>query len=238
MTTAASFSTVDRLICEAMEDAGRLQHGDTPDSEMFAKYLNRFNDLVNFWTTQGLKLWSQSDLSVPLVAGTRDYTIGPGGSVNMTKPLRVLQGYYLDSSANRRPIYPLSWDEWLRLSTTTQQGQITQYFVNKRVATLNVSFWLVPDTTAATGTAHLLIQQQIARPISITETLDFPQETFIALRWMLADDIASGQPQAIMDRCKEKATVYRTTLENWDVEDAATSFSPDQRSGVYNSQFR
>ena len=35
----------------------------------------------------------------------------------------------------------------------------------------------------------------------------FAQEWRIALRWGLADDIATGQPQAIMDRCAQRAGV-------------------------------
>jgi hypothetical protein len=37
----------------------------------------------------------------------------------------------------------------------------------------------------------------------------------------------------------QKAEFYRAALENWDVEDAATTFQPDQRAGAYGvSQFR
>lgn len=238
MTTAASFNTPDRVIRYAMEDAGLLADGDNPNGDQLAKYSNRLNDLINLWQTQGLKLWTQIDQSITLIASQATYTLAPGGSVNMTKPLRALQGYYLDSTgANRRPIYPLSWDEYLRLSTVTQTGQISQYFVDKKQTSISVKFWLVPDATAATGTAHLLLQQQITNFTGLTDTLNFPQEWFIALRWGLADDICSGQPQAIMDRCAAKAAAFRSALEDWDVEDASTSFAPDMNAGSSASSF-
>lgn len=238
MTTAASFSTPNRIITYAMQDAGLLQEGDTPNSEQFAQYTNRLNDVINYLGTQGLKLWTQEDLSVTLVSGTATYSLGPAGSIITTKPLRVPQGYYLDVNNIRRPIYPLSWNEWLTLSQVIQTGAITQFFVNKQRADLEVSFWLVPDDTAATGTAHLLIQQQITNFTGVNDTMDFPQEWFMALRWCLADDICTGQPQAIMDRCEKRAFAYRTALENWDVEDAATMFQPDSRGGQNMSAFR
>jgi hypothetical protein len=152
----------------------------------------------------------------------------------MTKPLRIQQGYYLDQFQIRRPIYPLSWDEWLRLSTVYQTGPLTQFFVDKQQTSLNVYTWLIPDTTAATGTMHLLTQQQVTNPINLTETMNFPDEWGAALVWGLADEICTGQPQAIMDRCLQRSAQYRMMLEDWDVEDAPTSFAPDQRMGAYS----
>jgi hypothetical protein len=183
-------------------------------------------------------LWLQSDLTVPLTAGQATYTFGPGGSVDMTKPLRVLQGYYLDSYNTKRPLLALSRDEYTRLSNVVQVGAINSYFVDKQQSLLSVSFWLSPDTTAATGTAQLIIQQQVANLVSLNDDMNFPQEWFMALRWGLADDICTGQPQAIMDRCYNKAETFRTALEDWDVEDASTVFQPDQRSAYVTGGFR
>lgn len=230
---AATLSTPERLITDAMRDAGLLQQGSVPNSEQFAEYTRRLEDVINTLQTQGLKLWTQSDQSVTLVAGQRDYSMKLTGDVDIVRPLRVLQGYYLDADDNRRPIYPVSWDEWMRLSTTVQTGPIAQFFLDKQRTQLLVSFWLVPDATAALGTAHLLIQNQITNFTNLYDEIDFPIEWYMTLRWNLADDICTGQPQAIMDRCAMKAAMYRTTLENWDVEDAPTSFAPDTSRGAY-----
>lgn len=239
MTTPTTFGTPDRIIRMAMTDAGLLQEGDDPTSEQFANYLNRLNDLINFWQTQGLKIWLQYDLAVPLVAGQGVYVIGSGGDVNMTRPTRVLDnGYYLDTNSIKRPLIMISRDEYTRLSQVVNQGALSSYFVQKNQLDLTVSFWLVPDSAAAQGTAHLLIQQQVQNMVSLTDTLNFPQEWFIALRWGLADEICTGQPAVIMQRCSEKAEFYRNALEAWDVEDASTLFQPDQRTAYVTGAFR
>ena len=226
-----AFNSADRIITYAMRDAGLLQEGDSPSTLQYNNYINNLNDILNFLQTQGCKLWLQYDEPIPLVAAQTTYTMKLGGNVNIIKPLRVLQGYYLDSNGVKRPLTPLSRDEYSRLSQTTQQGSINSYFVDKQRDQLAVSFWLTPDTSAATGTAHLIIQNQVGNISAITDTMDFPQEWFLALRWGLADDICTGQPQAIMDRCMAKATAYREALEAWDVEDASTYFQPDQQMG-------
>lgn len=241
MTTPVT-NTAYSIIGSAMEDAGLLQDGDEPNSEQLAKYIVRLQDMVNFWVTQGLKLWLGIDQSVTLTAGKggtgNPYTFMPGGNVNMTKPLRVLQGYYLDSTGTtRRPIYGISWEEWLRLSAVNQTGQISQFFVDKQATSLNVYFWLIPDATAAAGTAHLYLEQQVTQLVSLTDTMAFPVEWTLALRWGLADEICTGQPQAIVQRCQQRAQYYRAALEDWDVEDVPTSFAPDQRMTPERSSF-
>jgi len=230
MTSPAFSSTPYSIIKDAMEDAGILNEGDEPTSEQYAKYLRRFRDLIVFLQTQGLKLWLQSDQAITLVASQASYTMMSGGDVSMTRPMRVLQGYYLDSSNNKRPLVVLSRDEYTRLSKTTDTGAINSFFVDKLKDRLTVSFWLVPDATAATGTAHVILQRQVATPISLTEDMDFPPEWITGLHWILADEISTGQPQAIQDKCAAKAMAYRTLLEDWDVEDASTLFQPDSQS--------
>lgn len=222
----------------AYKDAGLIQDGDEPTGEQYADGLMRLNDIANLWQTQGLKLWLNQDLGVPLIAGQGNYSLGPGGSVDMAKPMRVIESYYLDSSGIRRPLVPLSWDDYFRLSQVNQTGQINSYFVNKQQFKLDLFFWNIPDALAATGTVHLLIQNQITQMVSLTDTTAFPIEWSMGLRWGLADELSTGQPQAIMDRCERKATAYRQALEDWDVEDAPTSFTPDQRALYATSSFR
>ena len=237
--TAPALNTPNAIITTAMFQCGKLSEGQLPTSEQFARYMNNLNRMVNLWQTQGLKLWLQEDLPLTLTAGKggygNPYTIGPGGDIDMVKPTRIQQGYYLDSTGqNRRPIYPLSWQEWFTLSTQQQIGSIAQYFIDKQQTFLNVYLWLVPDSTAATGTAHFLTQQQVTNAINLTDTMNFPPEWGNALVWGLASEISTGQPMSVVDRCEAKAQEARRMLEDWDVEDAPTQFQPDMRQGGYN----
>lgn len=239
MAGSTNFNTPDRIIRMAMKDAGFLQEGEDPTNEEFADNLNRLNDIINFEQTQGLKLWLQYDLEIPLVAGQAMYSLGPGGDVDMTKPTRILDnGYYLDTSGFRRNLILMSRDEYMRRSNPYSQGAISSYFPDKQQNSLDVTMWLVPDSQAATGTVHVLIQQQVQNLVSLNDEMNFPQEWFMWLRWALASDICTGQPQAVVDRCTAFAEGYRMALEAWDVEDAATIFTPDQRAAYRTGAFR
>jgi len=243
MTTPAS-NTPYGIIIDAMQDAGLLQDGDDPTPEQLAKYMRRLRDVINICQTGGLKLWLLSDQSVTLVAGQATYSFKPSGDVNMVKPLRALQGYYLYTATNvRRPIWPLSWQEYLTLgqagTLAANRGTISQYFVNKLATELQVIFWLCPDSTeAANGTAHLLLQTQVTNPVELTETMAFPEEWRMYLHWGLAAEICTGQSQALITRCENKAAAYHAVLEDWNVEDTTTSFQPDSRARANVGNFR
>lgn len=243
MTTPA-INTPYGVINDAFEDAGYLQEGQELTPEQIAKGMRRLRDLINVWQIDGLKLWVNEDITVPLTAGTAAYTFAPAGTVVMTKPLRVLEAFYLYTDTNtRRPLSVMSLRDYWTLgqagTLTSNRGTITQYLVEKLATQLRVIFWLCPDATEAdNGAVHLLMQTQITNPIALTETMNFPEEWRMALRWGLADDLATGQPQTIMDRCKERAQFYKMKLEDWDVEDAPTSFAPNVQQAYPTGNFR
>jgi hypothetical protein len=237
--TAPVDGTPYAIINDAMHYAGYLQQGQTPNGEQLASNMSRLRDLINTTVqTTGLRLWLNVDLPITLVAGQAVYTFGPTGTVPMAKPLRVIEGYYLDANNVKRPLIPLAWDDKIRLGNETNTGPISQYFVDKQATLLKVQFWLVPDALAATGTAHLLLQVQAGVPVTLTEQTSFPVEWRMFLHWGLADEISTGQPPAIVTRCAAKAALYKDMLDGWDVEDAPTQFQPDSRSQYVNSRFR
>lgn len=235
---ASASNTVYGIINDAMHDAGLLQEGSDPNSEQLATYMRRLCDVINLWQTQGLKLFLQDEITIPLVAGQTTYPVNPPASDFPTKHLRVLQGAIVTPDGQRRPLSPLSRHEWFNLSQTSgTYGSVNSFYVDKQATSLNVHFWSVPGAYEANNSALLVVQKQAANPINLESNVAFPQEWRIALRWGLADDICTGQPQAIMDRCAQRAITYREMLEDWDVEDVQTTFAPANGHGYYGKSF-
>jgi hypothetical protein len=236
MAVAAS-NTAYGIIRDAMIDAGKLATGEEPDSEQLATYMRRLCDVINYFQTKGLKLFFNVEVTVTLIAGTSDYVLSTGATQYPTKPLRVLQGRIQTPQGETRPINPVSWEEWNRLPQFNE-GAVTAYFVDKQALTTTARFWNTPDASEALNVAILLVQEQAENPFNLELNVSFPQEWRMALRWGLADDICTGQPEVIMARCADRAQFYREELENWDVEDAPTMFAPDFRGAYYNGSFR
>ena len=238
MTTPTNFQNAYGIIVEAYFNASLTGEGQTPSSEKSAFAMNKLNRMVQLKQTKGLKLWTNMDLPVTLVAGVNLYTFGPGGTVVMTRPVRAPMAYYSDVNGIRRPIEPISRQEWDLLSQVNQLGAINNYFVDKQQLSLNVYLWLTPDASAATGSLHLIIQQQITYNTSLLDTINFPIEWSQWLTWGLAQQLAVGQPDAIVARCKGEADIAENILEGWDVEDTVTFFTPDARGAYGGNSFR
>lgn len=228
---AAESNTVYGIIKDAMFDAGYLEEGQNPNSEQLANNIRRLSDIINFYQTKGLKLFFLQEVSVNLVTGQGAYVLGPTGDVVMRMPKRILQAFVLNPQGIQRPLVPLSWQEWMTLSQVTgNNSTISSYFVDKQATYLRVHFWNPPDATEAANTVVLLTQVAATEIFTLTQETGFPQEWRMALRWALADDISTGQPEAIMNRCKANALTYLEALENWDVEDVSTQFTVDSRN--------
>jgi len=242
VASATSVSnTAYGIINDAMVDAGLLQEGQRADSEQLANFMRRLNDIVNLWQSYGLKLFLQQEVTFDMVADQSIYTFGPSGTgADMAKPSRVLQGYItLTNGDSRRPLTPLSVDEWERLGQVVgNSGVVNSYMVRKQTTLLQINLWPPPDATDVVNPCTLLFQVQPTGPIILSDNTSFPQEWRIALRWALAEDICTGQPQAIVDRCANNAKVYREQLEGWDVEDAPTYFGLDMRAQQSYGRFK
>lgn len=231
-------TTAQRLITDAYRDAGLISQTQSPAAGQLSDGLSRLNDIINFEQTQGLKLFLFQDIEVTPVSGQNTYTLMTGGSVNIDKPQNVIDGYYADANGIRRPIFPLSWNEWIRLSQINQPGQVNNYFVDKQFDRLVVKLWNTPDALAATGTVHLIARVQASNIAAVGANVLFPPEWFIFLRWALASDLATGQPAEIINRCDQKSAMYREALQNFDVEDSPIQFQPDSRMAYSQSDFK
>lgn len=225
----ANYGTPERIITMALRDAGKLAFDTDADSLQLLDGMQRLADLLYYQQTRGLKLWLLEDITVPIVADQGLYTFGPGGDVDMRKPFRVEFGYATQGAQlNRRPVTPLSYTDWTRLSNTTQSGQVTQYFADKQLELLKVNLWLVPDDTQVDeGEVHLIMRTKAEHLTNLTETMTFPPEWFLALRWNLASELSSGQPLAVQDRCQGFSDRYIDALEGWDIEDVSVQIQAD-----------
>jgi hypothetical protein len=222
----------------AYEDAAIVAEGQAVGGDQIVRGLQRMTDMINFWQTQGIKLFLNQLVSITLVQGQGTYVLGPGGGIVTAKPTRVIECFYVDSTGNRRQLIPMAWHDWNMLSQQLQQGSLNSYFADKQAFNINLHFWQVPDSTAATGTVSALVQVQQTGPIALTDTMQFPPEWFIALRSGLAAEVSIGQPQTIVAACETRAKTYREALENWDVEDVPVRFMVDQRGFQNYGRFR
>lgn len=237
MTTPTYYSSYARAIQEAYENAGYTAVGQRPSGEQWARGMNKLNTILMYLQTKGLKLFTWSDITLTLTSASQ-YAVGPSASgISMTKPLELRESYFLNSSGNKVPLNSISWNEWTRLPISSP-GQPTNIFVDKQPTVLNINLWPAPDTTSQGGSVHLIFQTPVAKGVSLTDNIGFPEEWFLCIMWTLADELCIGRPAPIQEKCKANRERYAKDAEDFDVENTSIRFAVDTQGGMYGSEFR
>ncbi|CAB4216895.1 hypothetical protein UFOVP1590_11 [uncultured Caudovirales phage] len=247
MTTSYSI-TRNQVTVAALRKLGVIEPGDTStsgtiDTNILDNAAITFNLMVKQWMTEGLKIWTVSEYTLPLVASTTSYTIGPGMDLNTDRPLKCIQAFLRNTSTTPNldiPVQIISQQEYNLLSSKGNSGVTNSIYLKTSATYSTVYVWLTPDTNTSTNyELHMIVQRPLSDMNTSTATLDFPNEWFNALVWGLADELAIefSVPANHRQEIMAKATMYRTKLEDWDQEFTPTFFQPDQRSGSYSSRY-
>jgi len=97
--------TRDQIISLALRKLGVLEIGDTPDANTVANAALSLNLFIKQLSVEGLKLWKNTEIIIPLTTNQTTYVLGGTTSTLMydslaptvaitDKPLKVIQGFY------------------------------------------------------------------------------------------------------------------------------------------------
>jgi hypothetical protein len=205
MTTSNSsdFSiSRDNIIKGALRLVGALAIGETPTADQVTEASEALNLLVKSWQADGMPLWARGSYDLPLTLGTAMYTIGTGQTVNIPKPLKITQAILHDTSSNVDiPMRIITRDEYLRLGNKTIQGQPIQIYYDPKRDTGEL--YVFPPANSATVT-YKQIRFTYQKPFedfdASTDTPDFPQEWYEALKYGLATRLAGEYGITLEDR--------------------------------------
>ena len=235
MTTVYSVSR-DTIISAALRKIQVLELGTTPDTDTLNNAAQALNIMIKAWQSNGIKLWTIDEYTLPLVATQTSYTISPSGpDLVGNKPLRITQAWMRNISVTPNidtPLQILSKAEYNILGTKGSPGMVNSIMYDPRGTTGILYVYLTPDTATATNYAlHFVAQRPMTDIATGTDVPDFPTEWQQALIWGLADELAIEYGCHVNQRQEIaiKAEKYRKDLEDWDVEYVSTFFTPDQR---------
>lgn len=117
-------TTANDIIVDAAESMGVYSPGETMSAADSSRMLSILNDMLDSWSNESLTTFAKLEQSLVFNPGQYQYTIGPGGYVNATRPLRILDGYgtcyILDTNGNRYPVEVMQQDQWNLIGNITQ----------------------------------------------------------------------------------------------------------------------
>ena len=87
--------TRDQIIEAALRSLAVLEEGAQPSATTLENASFSLNLILKKWQSEGIKLWTIKEYTLPLVPNQTSYTIGPSSAYNLnaSKPLRLIQAY-------------------------------------------------------------------------------------------------------------------------------------------------
>lgn len=245
--TSTYVVTRDQIISIALRKLGVLELGDTPDANTLANANMSLNLLIKQMSTEGLKLWKNQELVIPLTSSKTLYVLGGSTSDLMydslspttaitDRPLKALQAFYRNVSTTPvidTPVMLLSKQEYNVLGSKASTGTANSVFLDVKALSSLLYVYLTPDTFSQSNLQlHLVAQMPLNDIMLSTDIPDFPNEWMNTLVWNLADQLAIeyGVPMNYRQEIAQRAMTYKAQLNDWDVDAYSTSFSPDYRS--------
>ena len=244
----ASFTLYrDGIITTALRLIRVLQEGQSPTADDIVNCSEALNIMVKNWQVQGLVISLMQQISFPLVANQKTYTIGPvAADFLIERPIRLFDGSFIrvDATNVDTPLEILSRQAYEQITTKSTTGvtNAIYYFPGIDVASVNTGAGILYPTASGIGwgtlyvyypipttgyTLYLNVQRSVQDYLQTFDEMDLPQEWFLPLKWGLAAQIAD-EYEVPEDRCQrlfKTAEYYLQQLVKWQTDLANTNFA-------------
>ena len=221
-TTFDKTFSIDEIIEEAYERIG--MQGVSGNQLRTAR--RSLNIMFQEWGNRGLHYWEVGNNSITLVQGQAEYTMyrstsdGTSSATAIYGVSDVLEMVYRNSSSVDFPLTKIDRSTYQGLSSKTQQGTPTQYFVQRFIDKITVTLYLTPGSTEAGNFINYYYIKRIQDVGSYTNATDVPFR-FVpcmasGLSYYLSQKFA---PQ----RTQELKLLYEDELQRALVEDGSST---------------
>lgn len=235
MTTSSIYTvqyTRDQLVTASLRKLGVLAEGQTPSTQNFSDGTMALNQMVALLRAKGMPLWVRTNYTMTPVAGTANYSIGTGQTLNTPYPLKLYQAVRLSSDGTRIDMDVESSYNFNQLPTNSG-GIPIKVSYQPQVNTGIISLWPTPDTTITGTTITLVYQRPFQYFINSGDTADFPEEWYLPLVYKTAVLLAPefGVPIGDRNMLMGEASGYLDEVLSMGSEDASMFIQPYMQPG-------
>jgi hypothetical protein len=229
MTISSSYDfsvTRNEIIASALRVIGAIAPGETPTTAMYDGGAQALNMIVKAWQADGMPVWVMSQYTLPLVDATNSYSITP-------KLLKVVSAFNRNTTTNIDiPMRVVTQDEYNRLGNKSTSGNPVQIWAQPLLDTTTIKVYPTPTSVeAAANTILITYQKQFSDMDASTDTLEFPQEYFDAVKFALANRLSFEYGMDIQDRKQllEQAMILKQDALSFGTEEGSVFFGVDVR---------
>lgn len=214
--------TAQQIIEAALRKLVVLPAGGTANANQLAYGLTDLNSMLIAWRKFGLTTWARSSATFSLVSGTGSYTVGSGRTVDIARPIRLLDAYVTRDGTDI-PMRQVAKSDYFGLSDKTTEGIPSQFYYDQE-SSASLYVWPVPDEDDLTMTFdyHVPFTSMVAATV-----LDMPEEWQEAVVYNLAlrlgPDVGKPASQGLRDLAKEMLDLAKGS----NTEETSVRFEPE-----------
>ena len=222
-------TTVRDILESALRKISALGSGESMTAEEAADGLKLLNQMISSWAADGATIYTESLDTYSMVAGDNTVTMGTGGDINTTRPVRFLGFNALFGNVSN-PIAERDVTFYSGIVDKTVQGIPEIVWPDYNYPTMTLTFWPVP---LGGITLNIYSEKPLAEFTNITDSVNLAPGYEMALIFNLAviwapdfEREASATVQSVA--AKSLANIKRANRENQsltaDMDQALTDY--------------
>lgn len=214
---SATGTTARECIVDAFTAIQVYSPGEPLQGSDLGRGFETLNDMLESWSNESLTTYALILQGLTMIPGQYKYTIGVGAELDMTRPIRIPEGFgtafVLDNTGNRYPLEIIQEDRW------NQIGNIAQ--VNA-----NIPLYLWYNPQYPWGIIHLYPIPTVSFQVFFNSYLQFerfddinvnvflPPGYVLAIKRNLALELAPYYPTAVVSqRLDESARIAKGNVK-------------------------
>lgn len=196
-----SYSAQD-IIKSSMRSLGLLSKGEAPSADEVNDALQALNIMIDAWSARKLLGQALVKEHFTLVENQQDYTIGPGGNFNTTKPFDITSAYYTDGSGVRYPLDIVNremFDSYVDADIVSARPMALFYDPGETQQSTQmgtISLYFTPDGSSV-YTLYIDSHKPFTEFSNLTDIVTFPKAYLRAIKFNLALEIAPEYGNAV-----------------------------------------
>lgn len=218
----------DAVISGALRKLSVLSGGSSPTTSQVSDAAAALNAMIKGFQADGMPVWAIKEYTFTTTTNTGTYNIGIGQTLNTPMPLKVIQGYRIESSGNVNvPLNIYTHYDYNVLPVNATAGEPVNLFYQPFSTYGTLKLW--PTPVDADTTITLVYQRPFEDMTSATDDFDFPSYWTEALIYGLAWRLSPEYGIPIQDRqqLQKEAEYFHQNALSFGTEEGSIYFSPD-----------
>lgn len=186
-----------------------LGEGETVSAEAASNALTALNDMLDSWNTERLAVYQVRKESLTLTPGSASYTIGSGGNLNTTRPVKI-EAAWITRQGIDYPLTEINSFQYDSIPLKTSQASFSELFWYDTGYPLG-TIYIFPVPTEA-NTLNIRTWVPLNAGLALSDTISLPPGYRRALAFSLAEEIAPEYGVQLLPDVKAKAAKARDDI--------------------------